>query len=118
MTLEDLQRQKALLEKKQIELGNINLNPIRSQMNLRAGRRAQLQRQQDKGFGDIVRGQKSDVSKKIVSITELISQQQEDPDSIFTNSSQINDFSILPTPKKRKVKGKSRLQKHMGWFLE
>lgn len=119
MTLEDLQRQKTLLEKKQVDLGKVNLNPIHSQMNLRGGRINQLQRQQDKTFRDTVRHQKSDVSKKLVSISQLITQQQENPDSIFsTQSNKVNDFSILSKPKRKQVRGRSRIQNNMRFFLE
>jgi len=118
MTLEDLQRQKNLLEQKQIELNKISLNQRHSQMNLRSGRNAQLQRQQDKGFCDIVKGQKADTSKKIVSISQLITQQETYPDDQIFSSSSVQDFSILSSPKHKKIKKRSRMQQNMGWLLE
>ena len=114
----NLQQQKTLLEKKQIELGKVNLNPIHSQMNLRGGRINQLQRKQDQGFRDIVRGQKKDVSKKLVSISQIISQREAEPEGNIFSTQSVHDFSIMKTPKKTKVRKEGRIQRHMGFFLE
>lgn len=120
MNLEQLKQRKILLERKELELKEINLNPIHSQMNLRGGRLNQLQRKQDQGFRNIIMSQKKDVKQKISSISGLISQRESEPNGNFFSgqSNQIDDFSILKIPKKRKVRKGGRIQQHMGFFLE
>ena len=117
MNLQQLKQQKSLLEQKKIELDKIKVNKIHSQMNLRGGLSNRLQRKQDKAFEKLVKERKEDLSKKISSISDLISK-TESGDILSSSSNQVNDFSILKTPKRRKVKRRGRIQDHIGFFLE
>ncbi len=117
--LEQLKNQRKLLEQKKIDLDKLKTKTIHSQMNLRGGLMNRLQRQQDLGFKNIVIQQKQDTKKKILSISQLIANQETNGDPLISSASSSNDdFNILPMPTQRKVKRRGRIQNHMGFFFE